>query len=170
MAALGVTATCSLLRPSRVRGGCVRPGRKHGGGSSPCAVKEREKDKEKTVVLPDRLKGVAITGLLPKPCLACGYFNDPRNSSCTACGQLISPGLEAEPEESVPDLRAWLRTRSLLRHFEAVDKWCVDMGATDIFEVMDNVESIAEHLGDALTWQDRANLLRDKYKPPAYTR
>eukprot|EP00929_Paragymnodinium_shiwhaense_P121043 TRINITY_DN93161_c0_g1_i1.p1 TRINITY_DN93161_c0_g1~~TRINITY_DN93161_c0_g1_i1.p1 ORF type:complete len:190 (-),score=21.93 TRINITY_DN93161_c0_g1_i1:182-751(-) len=62
--------------------------------------------------------------------------------------------------ESVPGLRDWLWSRNLDRHFEAVDRWCVEMGAADFGEVADSSEELADFLGDALTDEERAVLLR----------
>mmetsp|Transcript_66404 Transcript_66404/g.130908 ORF Transcript_66404/g.130908 Transcript_66404/m.130908 type:complete len:193 (-) Transcript_66404:54-632(-) len=67
------------------------------------------------------------------------------------------------PTESVPGLRDWLWSRGLDRHFAAVDKWCLEMGAVDFGEVAEETEELAEFLGDALTEEERRVLLRFGY-------
>lgn len=50
-------------------------------------------------------------------------------------------------EEAVSGLREWLASRGLSRHFDMVNKWCETMGATDLFEVVESTQEIADGLG-----------------------
>lgn len=62
-------------------------------------------------------------------------------------------------DEVVRGLRDWLDCRGLRRHFSEVNEWCKEMGAEDILDLIENVEDIAEHLGNSLTPTERMNLL-----------
>mmetsp|Transcript_109598 Transcript_109598/g.341572 ORF Transcript_109598/g.341572 Transcript_109598/m.341572 type:complete len:127 (+) Transcript_109598:593-973(+) len=66
----------------------------------------------------------------------------------------------AEEAERVPGLLMWLESRELVRHLERVTAWCDEMGAADFMEVAENTADLAEHLGDALTPEERERLLR----------
>lgn len=76
--------------------------------------------------------------------------------------ELIAEGasvLAQEIPESVPGLRTWLTVQGLQAHLEVVNKWCEEMGAATMEEVLDNREDLAESLGDLLNSAQRQCLI-----------
>lgn len=63
-------------------------------------------------------------------------------------------------EEAVSGLCEWLSSRGLSRHFDMVNQWCENMGATDLFEVVESTNEIADCLGQELTDEERSMLVR----------
>jgi hypothetical protein len=62
---------------------------------------------------------------------------------------------KTESTEAVPGLSLWLSGRKLGRHLADVNAWCKEMGALDLNEVVDNLEDIAEYLGDKVTDEEK---------------
>lgn len=66
---------------------------------------------------------------------------------------------KTEVQESVEGLQAWLMKKGLGHHFEAVDRWCVEMGAVDITEVEECMQDLVDALADALTDDEKKAFL-----------
>mmetsp|Transcript_51133 Transcript_51133/g.95801 ORF Transcript_51133/g.95801 Transcript_51133/m.95801 type:complete len:197 (+) Transcript_51133:58-648(+) len=67
------------------------------------------------------------------------------------------------PDEAFRGVRDWLDARDMRRHYAAVNKWCKEMGAEDIRDLIENTEDIAEYLGDALNEKERAALFGRRF-------
>lgn len=65
------------------------------------------------------------------------------------------PDIELNTGGPVPGLRAWLKERNLVRHFAAINAWCISNGAVELAEVVESRETIAESISPMLTEEER---------------
>lgn len=61
--------------------------------------------------------------------------------------------------ERVSGMSLWLSTRGLGRVLDKANEWCIEMGACELGEVVDNREDLADFLGDDLTAEEREQFL-----------
>lgn len=59
---------------------------------------------------------------------------------------LSAPVTKAEVSEVIPGLHLWMTTRDLESYMGAANTWCDEMGATDLNEVADNKQELADFL------------------------
>eukprot|EP00446_Apocalathium_sp_SHHI-4_P009597 CAMPEP_0177166616 /NCGR_PEP_ID=MMETSP0367-20130122/8123_1 /TAXON_ID=447022 ORGANISM="Scrippsiella hangoei-like, Strain SHHI-4" /NCGR_SAMPLE_ID=MMETSP0367 /ASSEMBLY_ACC=CAM_ASM_000362 /LENGTH=199 /DNA_ID=CAMNT_0018612685 /DNA_START=10 /DNA_END=609 /DNA_ORIENTATION=- len=95
-------------------------------------------------------------------------WNKKEESAWLAAGgdpKIVKGLADSELPEAVPNLKNWVWARGLIRHFEAINLWTIDMGAADFAEVADNADELAKFLGDELSAEERERLLRGVVKP-----
>jgi len=59
---------------------------------------------------------------------------------------LSAPVSKTEVSEAIPGLHLWMTTRDLESYMAAANTWCDEMGATDLNEVADNKQELADFL------------------------
>lgn len=99
--------------------------------------------------------------LVPKYMLKLGFTEVPMDQQEEEEWEILNRFCDKkEVEEVVPSLNLWISTRGCERHIEAVNAWCEEMGALDLNEVVEYKEDLVDHLGDALTEEERQRLLQ----------
>eukprot|EP00929_Paragymnodinium_shiwhaense_P123752 TRINITY_DN9800_c0_g1_i1.p1 TRINITY_DN9800_c0_g1~~TRINITY_DN9800_c0_g1_i1.p1 ORF type:complete len:196 (-),score=35.71 TRINITY_DN9800_c0_g1_i1:106-630(-) len=73
-----------------------------------------------------------------------GWTFGPKTYESDDVGQDVD--LTANGESAVPGLAGWLRHMGLLRHLPHANVWCVQNGASELEEVLDNLDDFSENL------------------------